>query len=265
MFREYSRISVESCRLPAVPRCKPTNLVRKLCRFKFRRKCVYDPILRNYLFFNHTPVSSQRLRCPVHSPRQRQWIDNDRTPVVRCAVDLRQFRLVNGVQERTSIRGGQLSGTRSSANRFQALCRFANWSIPFRRRPSKRLTKRNSSRAPTTFPRPSPNSKKQSRSTPQYRDAHLNLGVQYARVGRTADARAEFQKALDIGPPAAPIYADLALTSLALRSTARPRHSPAKPWNWIRRTVAPNAPSNTRSKPLILTANFRWCLPVSDC
>ncbi len=41
--------------------------------------------------------------------------------------------------------------------------------------------------------------------------------MQYARLGRTADARAEFQKALDIGPPAAPIYADLALTSLALR------------------------------------------------
>jgi len=52
---------------------------------------------------------------------------------------------------------------------------------------------------------------------PQFRDAHLNLGVQYARVGRTADARAEFQKALDIGPPAAQIYADLALTSLAVR------------------------------------------------
>jgi tetratricopeptide (TPR) repeat protein len=52
---------------------------------------------------------------------------------------------------------------------------------------------------------------------PAYRDAHLNLGVQYARVGRTADARVEFQKALEIGPPAAPIYVDLALTSLALR------------------------------------------------
>ncbi len=53
------------------------------------------------------------------------------------------------------------------------------------------------------------------RIAPKYRDAHLNLGVEYARAGRTADARAEFQKALDIGPPAAPIYADLALASLA--------------------------------------------------
>jgi tetratricopeptide (TPR) repeat protein len=53
--------------------------------------------------------------------------------------------------------------------------------------------------------------------SPQFRDAHLNLGVQYARLGRTADARAQFQKALDIGPPAAAIYADLSLTSLAVR------------------------------------------------
>ncbi|MGB6945296.1 MAG: hypothetical protein WBE37_23055 [Bryobacteraceae bacterium] len=51
---------------------------------------------------------------------------------------------------------------------------------------------------------------------PPYRDAHLNLGAEYARVGRIADARAEFQKALDIGPPVSPIYADLALISLAL-------------------------------------------------
>jgi Flp pilus assembly protein TadD len=53
------------------------------------------------------------------------------------------------------------------------------------------------------------------RIAPAYRDAHLNLGVEYARAGRSVDARAQFQKALDIGPPAAPIYADLALASLA--------------------------------------------------
>jgi tetratricopeptide (TPR) repeat protein len=51
------------------------------------------------------------------------------------------------------------------------------------------------------------------RIDPSYRDAHLNLGVQYVHAGRAADAHAEFQKALDIGPPSAPIYADLALTS----------------------------------------------------
>lgn len=55
------------------------------------------------------------------------------------------------------------------------------------------------------------------RIAPSYRDAHVNLGVQYARVGRIADALCEFQKALDIGPPAAPIYADLALTSAKLK------------------------------------------------
>ncbi len=50
---------------------------------------------------------------------------------------------------------------------------------------------------------------------PSYRDAHSNLGVEYARARRFADARAEFQKALDIGQPAAPIYANLALTLIA--------------------------------------------------
>jgi tetratricopeptide (TPR) repeat protein len=51
---------------------------------------------------------------------------------------------------------------------------------------------------------------------PLYRDAHCNLGVLYARVGRMTDARAEFQLARDIGPAAGTIYADRALASLAL-------------------------------------------------
>lgn len=51
---------------------------------------------------------------------------------------------------------------------------------------------------------------------PEYRDAHLNLGAVYARTGRFEDARAEFQEALNIGPPAAVTYADLALISVAL-------------------------------------------------
>ena len=46
--------------------------------------------------------------------------------------------------------------------------------------------------------------------------------MEYTRVGRTADARLQFQKALEIGPPVAPIYIDLALTSLALLTTGRP-------------------------------------------
>jgi len=65
------------------------------------------------------------------------------------------------------------------------------------------------------FPKAIAKLEKAIRIDPAYRDAHVNLGVQYTRVGRTADARTEFQKALDIGPPSAPIYADLALISLA--------------------------------------------------
>lgn len=53
------------------------------------------------------------------------------------------------------------------------------------------------------------------RIDPSYRDAHCNLGVLYARVGRITDADAELRKALEIGPPAAPIYFNLALTSAA--------------------------------------------------
>jgi len=66
------------------------------------------------------------------------------------------------------------------------------------------------------FPKAIAKLEKAIRIDPAYRDAHVNLGVQYTRVGRSADARAEFQRALDIGPPTAPIYADLALISLAL-------------------------------------------------
>ena len=58
------------------------------------------------------------------------------------------------------------------------------------------------------------------RIDPQYRDAHLNLGVEYARAGRISEARSEFHKALDIGPPCAVIYADLALSSLAVQQLA---------------------------------------------
>jgi len=62
------------------------------------------------------------------------------------------------------------------------------------------------------------------RLDPSYRDAHVNLGVQFTRLGRNADARAEFQKAVDIGPPAAPIYSDLAVVSLALHQSQDADH-----------------------------------------
>lgn len=50
---------------------------------------------------------------------------------------------------------------------------------------------------------------------PQFRDARVDLGVEYARAGRLSDACEQFQKALDIGPPIPTIYFDLALTALA--------------------------------------------------
>lgn len=50
---------------------------------------------------------------------------------------------------------------------------------------------------------------------PQFRDARVDLGVEYARAGRLSDARAQFLKALEIGPPVTTIYFDLALAALA--------------------------------------------------
>jgi tetratricopeptide (TPR) repeat protein len=52
---------------------------------------------------------------------------------------------------------------------------------------------------------------------PRYRDARVDLGVEYARVGRLDEARVQFQKALDIGPPLSSIYFDLALADLQSR------------------------------------------------
>jgi hypothetical protein len=55
------------------------------------------------------------------------------------------------------------------------------------------------------------------RIAPYYRDGHSNLGVQYARVGRLAEALAQFHFALDIGPVNALIYSNLALALLTLK------------------------------------------------
>lgn len=55
------------------------------------------------------------------------------------------------------------------------------------------------------------------RIAPSYRDGHANLGVQYARAGRMAEALAQFHSALDIGPPDALIYSNLSLTLLTLK------------------------------------------------
>ncbi len=55
------------------------------------------------------------------------------------------------------------------------------------------------------------------RIAPNFRDAHQNLGVQYARAGRLADALSQLRFALDIGPPTALIYSNLSLVLLNLK------------------------------------------------
>ena len=40
--------------------------------------------------------------------------------------------------------------------------------------------------------------------------------MQYAQAKRYSEARAEFQKALEIGPPAVPIYLNLGLSSAVM-------------------------------------------------
>lgn len=54
------------------------------------------------------------------------------------------------------------------------------------------------------------------RIAPTFRDAHSNLGVQYARAGRMLDALTQFQIALEIGPPSAIIYSNLSMAYLTL-------------------------------------------------
>ncbi len=58
------------------------------------------------------------------------------------------------------------------------------------------------------------------RIDPAYRDAHMNLGAQYARAGRVADALTQFRQALDIGPADAIIYSNLCWAYAALREFA---------------------------------------------
>jgi tetratricopeptide (TPR) repeat protein len=55
------------------------------------------------------------------------------------------------------------------------------------------------------------------RIAPDFREAHINLGVQYARAKRYPDALAQLQTALEIGPREAMIYANLAWVHAALQ------------------------------------------------
>jgi tetratricopeptide (TPR) repeat protein len=44
---------------------------------------------------------------------------------------------------------------------------------------------------------------------PEFREAHINLGAQYARIGRYQEAMTHLQTALDIGPPDPKAYTNL--------------------------------------------------------
>jgi tetratricopeptide (TPR) repeat protein len=59
------------------------------------------------------------------------------------------------------------------------------------------------------------------RIDPEYRDAHTNLGVAYARTGHVEEAIQHFQRALEIGPPDVIIYANLSWACLAQRQYSR--------------------------------------------
>lgn len=55
------------------------------------------------------------------------------------------------------------------------------------------------------------------RIAPTFRDAHANLGVQYARAGRMDESVAQFQAALAAGPANALIYDNLSLALLTMK------------------------------------------------
>ena len=56
------------------------------------------------------------------------------------------------------------------------------------------------------------------RIEPTFRDAHTNLGVQLARSGQIPEAKEQFEKALEIGPPTVIIYSNLALAHTMLHN-----------------------------------------------
>src|SRR5260370_36517108 len=53
------------------------------------------------------------------------------------------------------------------------------------------------------------------RIDPEYRDAHTNLGVAYARTGHVEEAMQHFRRALEIGPPDVIIYSNLSWSLVA--------------------------------------------------
>lgn len=93
------------------------------------------------------------------------------------------------------------------------------------------------------FPRAIEKLEEAVRSDPEFRVAHINLGAQYAHTGRIADALAEFRHALEIGPPDAIIYSNLAWAHLALRQ-------PIEAEAFARKAVALD-PSNAKAQFLL--------------
>jgi tetratricopeptide (TPR) repeat protein len=55
---------------------------------------------------------------------------------------------------------------------------------------------------------------------PKWRDAHVNLGAQFARAGRRQEALAEFEEAIRIGPPAAVVSTNYAAALASLNRMA---------------------------------------------
>src|SRR5260370_15245127 len=55
------------------------------------------------------------------------------------------------------------------------------------------------------------------RIDPEYRDAHTNLGVAYARTGHVEEAMQHFRRALEIGPPDVIVYSNLSWSLLVQR------------------------------------------------
>jgi tetratricopeptide (TPR) repeat protein len=66
------------------------------------------------------------------------------------------------------------------------------------------------------------------RIDPDFREAHINLGVQYVRARRYSDALVQFETALTLGPPGAAVYSNLAWTQAALHQYAAAENSARK-------------------------------------
>jgi tetratricopeptide (TPR) repeat protein len=84
------------------------------------------------------------------------------------------------------------------------------------------------------------------RIDPAYRDAHTNLGAKYAHAGGAAEALEHFQRSLEIGPPDAIIYSNLAWANLVL-------HHPAEAEDCARKAVAMD-PANIKAQFLLKQA-----------